>query len=165
MHEPVSTKSKYSKAKAFSPGGLITHLDTGDMGSSHMKALQHLQQVQHGFSAPAHQLHPSQHQLPLSYLPTTPLQQAAERQLRHLAQVLMQAMLYCCGCSSLAVPPICSVSHAGLVCTHLQTVKLHSGGACFSPGKGYRIHVCMNCAVKQLVSKLACGMTLLVQLW
>lgn len=45
----------------------------------------HLQQFQHGFGSS--QLHLSLHQLPLSHMPSTPLQHAAERQLQQLAQV------------------------------------------------------------------------------
>lgn len=71
-----------------STGSLVTDLDMADAGvGTQLNALHHLQQVQQGFSMPAGQLHQDLHELPLSYLPTTPLQHAAELQLQRLTKV------------------------------------------------------------------------------
>lgn len=76
-------------------GSLVTHLDMPDhvAATPQMTALHHLQQVQQGFSMPAGQLHQDLHQLPLSYLPTTPLQHAAELQLQRLTKVSMYRLI------------------------------------------------------------------------
>ena len=76
-------------------GNLVTHLDMAEPETgTQLNALHHLQHLQQGFNMPASQLQQDLHQMPLSHLPTTPLQQLAEQQLQRLTQVSSVATEY-----------------------------------------------------------------------
>lgn len=117
-------------------GSLVTHLDLAEPEpGTQVNALHHLQQLQQGFSMPAGQLQQDLHQMPLSHLPTTPLQQLAEQQLQRLTQV-----------SSVATECEMHLCHSFDLYTLLMEVsvlvdKTHSPASCAEPFVINVVHV------------------------